>query len=55
MAKKEITLAQFSDDLTARIKKGKTIDCCKDELLLLAKIVKEKLGDETVIVDWKDE
>jgi chromosomal replication initiation ATPase DnaA len=55
MSKKEITLAQFSDDLSSRIKAGKTIDCCKDELLLLAKIVKEKIGDEKVTVDWKDD
>ncbi|MBN2443859.1 MAG: hypothetical protein JXJ04_21030 [Spirochaetales bacterium] len=54
MAKREITLTQFADDLAARIKAGKTIDCCKEELLMLTKIVKEKIGNEKVTVDWKD-
>lgn len=52
--KKEITLAEFADELKSRLEVGKTIDCCKEELLALADIVKEKLGEERITVNWKD-
>ncbi|MCG8571478.1 MAG: hypothetical protein MJB14_15190 [Spirochaetes bacterium] len=54
MAQKEITLAEFADELTERLNKNKTIDCCKDELLRLADIIKEKIGNEKILVTWKD-
>ncbi len=54
MAQKEITLAEFADELKVRLKKGKTVDCCKEELLKLADIVKEKIGKEKITVNWKD-
>ncbi len=41
MSQKEITLAEFSDELKERLSKNKSVDCCKDELLRLADIVKE--------------
>ena len=53
--KKEITINEFADDLIARINKGKTIDCCKEELLLLAQIAKERIGDQKITVNWKEE
>jgi len=52
--KKEITLAEFADELKTRLEVGKTVDCCKEELLTLADIVKEKIGTETIVVNWKD-
>lgn len=52
--KKEITLAEFADELKARLKDGKTVDCCKEELFTLADIVKEKLGTEKITVNWKN-
>ncbi len=52
--KKEITIAQFADELKTRLGKGKTVDCCKEELLNLADIIKEKIGDEKITVNWKD-
>ena len=52
--KKEITLSEFADELKARLNKGKTVDCCKEELLSLADIIKEKLGNEKITVNWKD-
>lgn len=52
--KKEITLAQFADELKTRLTVGKTLDCCKDELLALAEIVKRKLPQEKITVNWKD-
>ena len=52
--KKEITLAEFADELKTRLEVGKTVDCCKEELLTLADIIKEKIGDERIVVNWKD-
>ena len=54
MAQREITIGEFADDLAKRISEGKTIDCCKEELIKLASIVKEKIGNETIMVNWKD-
>ena len=54
MSKKTITLKQFADELELRLKAGKTIDCCHDELIRLAQIVREKLPGETIEVDWKE-
>lgn len=52
--KKEITLTQFADELKTRLTAGKTIDCCKDELLALAELVKRKIPNEKITVSWKD-
>lgn len=52
--KKEITIAQFADELKTRLGEGKTVNCCKEELLNLADIIKEKIGDEKITVNWKD-
>ncbi len=54
MSKKIITIKEFSDELTVRLMKGETVDCCREELLKLAKIVKEKIGNEKIEVNWKD-
>lgn len=54
MSQKEITLSVFADELTKRLTEGETVDCCKAELLELAKIVKNKIGDELITVEWKD-
>lgn len=51
---KEITLAQFADELKKRLTDGKTIDCCKEELFSLADIVKAKLPEEKITVNWKE-
>lgn len=52
--KKMITVSQFADELVQRIEDAKTIDCCKEELINLANLAKEKLGDEKIEVNWKD-
>ena len=52
---KEITLAEFADELTTRLQKGKTVDCCKVELLRLADILKRKLPYEKILVNWKED
>ena len=51
---KEITLAQFADELVQRLNAGKTVDCCKPELIRLADIVRRKIGREKILVSWKD-
>jgi len=51
---KEITIAQFAGELRKRLEDGKTVDCCKTELLHLADIITEKIGDETIKVFWKN-
>ena len=50
---KEITLKEFSAELKERLNAGRDIDCCKDELLRLADIVADKIGDEKIKVTWK--
>ncbi len=54
MSQKEITLTQFADELKTRLMDGKTVDCCKDELVRLAEIIKEKIPGEKITVTWKD-
>lgn len=52
---KEITISEFAQELKERLSRGKTVDCCKEELLRLADIITEKIGSETIVVNWKDE
>lgn len=52
--KKEVTIPEFAKELKNRLNQGKTIDCCKEELLLLADIIKEKLPNEKIMVSWSD-
>lgn len=51
---KEITIAEFATELKERLNNGKTVDCCKPELLRLADIISEKIGNEKIKVMWKD-
>ncbi|RKX98975.1 MAG: hypothetical protein DRZ90_00720 [Spirochaetes bacterium] len=51
--KKEITIREFADELVERLNADKTVDCCKQELLNLAAIVKDKLADHLISVEWK--
>ncbi len=51
---KQITIAEFAKELKLRLNNGKTVDCCKPELLNLADIISEKIGQEKILVTWKD-
>ena len=51
---KEITLAEFSEELKVRLDAGKTVDCCKAELLRLADIIEAKIPEEKIRVTWID-
>ncbi len=52
--KKEISIREFADELMTRIDDAKTIDCCKEEIRLLAEMAKRKMGDDRITVEWKD-
>ena len=52
--KKKITVKVFVDELISRIEKDKSVDCCRDEIKKFALLAKEKMGDETIEVNWKD-
>ncbi len=54
MTKKKITIAALADELKLRLSNNKTVDCCKEELLNLASIAKNKIGNELVEVNWKE-
>ena len=54
MSEKVITLKEFAAELKERLENGKTVDCCKQELLNLAEIIKNKIPEEKIEVDWKD-
>jgi hypothetical protein len=54
MSEREITIREVADELQLRLERGKTVDCCKDELLRLCEIVKEKIGNEKIRVNWQD-
>lgn len=51
---KEITIAEFAEELKKRLNAGKTVDCCKPELLRLADIISEKIGQDKIKVMWQD-
>lgn len=51
---KEITVKELATELLSRIDAAKGIDCCKDEIKLLAKLAGERLPDEKVTVNWKE-
>ena len=54
MTKKKITVAALADELKTRLNSNQTVDCCKEELINLANLAKEKIGKEMVEVTWKD-
>ncbi len=54
MTKKKISIATLADELTLRLNSEKSVDCCKDELLNLAAIAKEKIGSEMIEVTWSE-
>lgn len=52
--KKKIQVKEFVDELIRRIEKDKTVDCCREEIKSFALLAKEKMGSETLEVNWKD-
>lgn len=53
--KKNITISEFADELIRRVEASKDIDCCKEEIVNLAKIAKENIGDKKIEVNWKED
>lgn len=54
MSEKTITVKEFAEELVKRLEEGKTVDCCKKELLNLAALASRKMGSEKIQVDWKN-
>jgi hypothetical protein len=54
MSKRTITVAELADELKTRLNNNQSVDCCKDELMNLAAIAKDKIGTEMVEVHWKE-
>lgn len=53
--KKVIKISEFSDELMRRIEDAQDIQCCKLEIMNLARIAKDKLGDHDIEVEWKED
>ena len=51
---KQITVTELANELRKRVADAKDIECCKKEILNLAKLASEKIGQEKVTVEWKD-
>jgi hypothetical protein len=54
MSKKMITISQLADELQNRLNNNRSVDCCKTELMNLARIAKQKIGNEMIEVNWQD-
>jgi len=52
--KKEVPISDFVKELMARIEDAKDINCCKDEIKSFCEFVVEKLGDEKILINWKE-
>jgi hypothetical protein len=52
--KKEIPISDFVKELMKRIEDAKDINCCKEEIKTFCKYVVEKLGDEKILINWKE-
>ncbi|MCP5107156.1 MAG: hypothetical protein GY950_27465 [bacterium] len=53
--KKKITISEFADELIQRVQAAKDIDCCKEEIINLATIAQEHIGDKLIEVNWKED
>ncbi|MFH1812326.1 MAG: hypothetical protein ABIJ09_26555 [Pseudomonadota bacterium] len=51
---KKVRIRDFVDELLKRIEDKQTIDCCVDEIRTFARLVRDRLGDETIEIEWKD-
>lgn len=52
--KKIISISQFADELIKRVEQEKDIECCKEEIVNLAKIAKQSIGQQMIEVTWKE-
>ena len=53
-ALKKVPIRDFVDELLRRIENKQTIDCCVEEIRVFARLVRDRLGDETIEIEWKD-
>ena len=54
MSKKMITISELADELQERLMNNRTVDCCKNELMNLVNIARQKIGNEMIEVNWQD-
>jgi hypothetical protein len=54
MSKKMITVRELADELQERLISNKTVDCCKNELINLVVLARQKMGNELIEVDWQE-
>lgn len=52
--KKEVTIKEFTDELLSRIEKTDDINCCREEIKTFADYVTGKIGEDKIVIDWKD-
>jgi hypothetical protein len=54
MSTKTITVKEFAEELAQRLENNKDVNCCKSEILNLMEIVKKRIPEESIEVQWKD-
>lgn len=54
MGKRQITISEFADELLNRLENNKTVDCCREELINLSDLIKEKIPNEKITVNWEE-
>ena len=52
--KKEVTINDFVDELLSRIDNAEDINCCREEIKVFADYVTKKIGDDKILIDWKE-
>lgn len=51
---KQVPIKDFVDELLKRIDAKQTIDCCMDEIKVFARLVRDRMGDETIEIEWQE-
>ena len=52
--KKEVSIKEFVDELLSRIDNAKDINCCREEIKVFADYVTQKIGNDKILIDWKE-
>ena len=52
--KKEVSIKEFVTELLSRIDDAKDINCCREEIKVFADYVTQKIGDDKILIDWKE-
>jgi len=52
--KKEVTIKKFVEELLSRIDNTQDINCCREEIKVFADYVTEKIGEDKILIEWKE-